>query len=64
MAKSNSTKNGHSNFLHLGEVIHNMEHGVVAAYDWLAGPASTEKDRVQHKLDETQATRRTDGFGF
>jgi hypothetical protein len=64
MAKSNSTKNGHSNLLHLGEVLHHMESGIVTAYDWLSGPAMSEQERSQHKLQETEATRRTSGFGF
>ena len=64
MAKSNSTKNGHSNFLHLSGVLHGMEHSVVAAYDWLSGPAMSEQERAEHKLQETEVSRKTDRFGF
>lgn len=38
--------------------VHKMEHGVVAAYNWVSGPAMTEHDRVQHKLAETEYLRR------
>jgi hypothetical protein len=31
---------------------------VAAAYDWLTGPAITEKQRVEHKLAETEPIRR------
>ena len=63
MTKINTHENGHANFLHLGEVLHNMEYGIVAAYDWLTGPAMSEKERVQHKLAETESIRRTGGWG-
>jgi len=58
MAKLNRHKNGHPNFLHLGEMLHHMEDGVVAAYDWLSGRAMTERQRVEHKLAETEPIRR------
>ena len=61
MAKMNKHKNGH---LHLGEVLHHMEEGIVAAYDWLSGPALSEKERAEHKLIETEAIRRTGTYGF
>ena len=64
MAKVNKHNNGHSNFLHLGAVIHNMEDGVVAAYDWLSGPPMSEQDRIQQKLAETKSIRRTSGYGL
>ncbi len=38
MVKLKKNKAGHPNFLHLNEVLHHMEDGVVNAYDWLAGP--------------------------
>jgi hypothetical protein len=41
-----------------------MEDGVIAAYDWLSGPATTEKQRVEHKLAETEPIRRTGPLGF
>ena len=63
MAKISTQKNGHPNFLHLSQVLHHMEDGVVAAYDWLTGPAMSEKERVQHKLAETESIRRTGGWG-
>ena len=63
MAKANKN-HGHPNFLHLGEVIHHMEDGVVAAYDWLTGPAMTEKQRVEHKLAETEPIRRAGPMSF
>ncbi len=64
MAKANKHKNGHPNFLHLGEVLHQMEGGVVAAYDWLTGPPMTEKQRAEHKLAETEPIRRSGPLGF
>ena len=64
MAKINNHKNGHPNFLHLSEVLHHMEEGVVAAYDWLSGPPMSENERAQLKLAETESIRRTSGYGF
>ncbi len=64
MAKVNRHKNGHPNFLHMGSVIHHMEDGVVAAYDWLSGPPMSEQERVQHRLVETESLRRNGGFGL
>ena len=64
MAKMNKQKNGHPNFLHLSEVLHHMEDGVVAAYDWLSGPPMSEKERTQHRLFETDAIRRVGRYGF
>ena len=62
MAKSNNHKNGHPNFLHLGEVLHHMEYGIVAAYDWLSGPPMSEKQRTEQRLAETAPLRRTISF--
>ena len=59
MAKLNKHGNEHANFLHLGEVLHHMEHGIVAAYDWLSGPPLSEKRRNDHKLAETAGQRHT-----
>jgi len=39
-----------------------MEEGIVAAYDWLPGPAMSEKERAEHKLRETENIRRTNGY--
>ena len=64
MAKINKHKNGHPNFLHLGEVLHHMEDGVVAAYDWLSGPAMSEKQRTEHKLVESEPIRLTGPVSF
>lgn len=64
MAKMNLQKSGHPNFLHLSEVLHHVEDGVVAAYDWLSGPPMSDQERVQHKLAETESLRRTSGFGL
>ena len=64
MAKINMHKNGHANFLHVGEVLHHMEHGMVAAYDWLSGPPMSEKDRVEHRLAETEPLWRAGGYGL
>ena len=64
MAKTNKHNSGHPNFLHLGEVLHHMEDGVVAAYDWLTGPAMTEKQRSEHKLAETESIRRAGPMSF
>ena len=38
--------------------IHKMEAGVMAAYDWVSGPAMTELERTQHRLEETEPIRR------
>ena len=64
MTKLNRHTNGHPNFLHLGEMLHHVEDGVVAAYDWLSGPAMTEKQRTEHKLAETESIRRTGSMGL
>ncbi|NQW21840.1 MAG: hypothetical protein HQ475_00180 [SAR202 cluster bacterium] len=64
MAKMNKGKNEHHNIHALGEVLHHMEEGVVAAYDWLSGPAMSEKERTEHKLMESEPIRRTGSFGF
>ena len=64
MAKMNKHKNGHPNFLHIGDVLHHMEDGVVAAYDWLSGPAMSEKQRVEHKLAESEPSRRATPLGL
>ena len=62
MAKTNNHKNGHPNFLHLSEVLHHVEEGVVAAYDWLTGPPMSERQRTEQRLVETEPLRRTIGF--
>ncbi|MDE0823341.1 MAG: hypothetical protein OSB07_05140 [Dehalococcoidia bacterium] len=64
MAKLNKNKAGHPNFLHLSEVLHHVEDGVVHAYDWLAGPATSAKERAEHKLAETESIRRIGPYGF
>ena len=38
--------------------IHRMEVGVLAAFDWVTGPAMTEQDRLQQRLAETESIRR------
>jgi hypothetical protein len=45
-------------------VLHHMEDSVVHAYDWLAGPATTAKERSEHKLAETKPIRRMGPFSF
>ena len=62
MAKINKHGNGHPNFLHLGEVLHHMEHGIVAAYDWMSGPPMTERQRVEQRLHESESIRRAGPF--
>ena len=37
---------------------HKVEAGVAAVYDWVSGPAMTEQERTQHRLQETEAIRR------
>ena len=37
---------------------HKVESGVAAVYDWMSGPAMTEQERMQHRLQETEAIRR------
>ncbi|PKB71557.1 MAG: hypothetical protein BZY87_04710 [SAR202 cluster bacterium Io17-Chloro-G6] len=64
MAKANKHKHEHPNFLHLGAVLHQMEDGVVAAYDWLSGPPMSEQERVQQRLAETEHIRRASGYGL
>ena len=64
MAKANKHNNGHPNFLHIGEMLHHGEDGVVAAYDWLSGPAMSEKQRTEHKLAETEPIRRIGPMSF
>ena len=64
MTKLNNHKNGHPNFLHMSEVLHHMEGTVAAAYDWLAGPALTEKQRTEHKLAESEPIRRVGTMGL
>ncbi len=64
MVKPKKNKAGHPNFLYLNEVLHHMEDGVVHAYDWLAGPATTAKGRFEHKLAETEPIRRMGPFSF
>ena len=38
--------------------VHKMEAGVAAAYNWVSGPAMTEQERTQHRLQETEPIRR------
>ena len=64
MAKLHRNKSGHPNFLHLNEMLHHVEDGVAHAYDWLAGPATSEKQRTEHKLAETESIRRIGPMGF
>lgn len=37
---------------------HKMEAGVAAVYDWVSGPAMTERERALHQLQETEPIRR------
>ena len=64
MVKANKYRHGHPNFLHLGEVLHHMEDSFIAAYDWLSGPAMSEKERVERKLAESAPGRRVGPWGF
>ena len=64
MAKANKHKQGNPNFLHLNGMLHHMEDSFVAAYDWLSGPAMSEKERAEHKLAESEALRRVGPLGF
>ena len=64
MTKASKGNIGHPNFLHLGDMLHHMEDGVVAAYDWLTGPPMTEKQRSEHKLAETESIRRAGPMSF
>ncbi len=38
--------------------IHKMEFGVMAAYNWISGPAMTDLDRMQLRIMETEPLRR------
>jgi len=62
MAEAN--KHRHPNFLHLGDMLHHMEGSFAAAYDWLSGPAMSKKDRMDHKLAESESVRRVGPWGF
>ena len=64
MAKANRQKQGHPNFLHLDEMLHQMEDSFVAAYDWLSGPAMSKRERAEHKLAESEAVRQAGSLGF
>ena len=64
MTKLHNHKNGHLDFLRLSEVLHHMEGTVVVAYDWLAGPALTEKQRTEHRLAENEPIRRVGTMGL
>jgi len=64
MAKANEQKQGHSNFLHLNEMLHHMEGSFVAAYELLSGPAMSQKERAERKLAESEAVRRAGPLGF
>ena len=35
--------------------------GLVAFYDWVSGPAMTDRERIQHKVYETAAIRSFQG---
>ena len=39
-------------------VLHRMETGLMAAYDWISGPPMSELQRNQLKLYETENIRR------
>jgi hypothetical protein len=60
----NTHRNGHPNFLHVGEMLHHIEDEIVAAYDWLSGPPMSEKQRTEHRLAESAPTRHTDTLGL
>ena len=38
--------------------IHRLEHGVMAAYDWVWGPAMTEQERNQLRMADSENYRR------
>ena len=46
------------------KVLHQMETGLIAAYDWLSGPGMTELDRRQQKLAESEPVRHNNRVGF
>ena len=64
MTKLDNHKNGDLNFLHLSEVLHHMEGTVDVAYDWLAGPALSKKQRTEHRLAESESIRRVGTMGL
>ena len=37
---------------------HKVESGVATVYGWVSGPAMTEQERTQLRLQETEAIRR------
>ena len=62
MAEANKYR--HPNFLHLGVILHHREGSFAAAYDWLSGPAMSKKDRMEHKIAESEPVRRVGPWGF
>ena len=64
MGKANEHRHGNPNFLHLGEVLHHMEGRLVAAYDWLSGPAMSKKEDMEHKLAESEPLLRVWPWGL
>ena len=38
--------------------IHRMETGMLAAFDWVTGPAMSEQDRLHRLINETEPYRR------
>ena len=64
MTKANKHKHGYQNFLHLADILHHMEGGFVVAYDWLSGPAMSKKDRMEHKVAESEFARRVGPWRF
>ena len=37
---------------------HKVEAGVATVYDWVSGPAMTDRERMQHELQVTEPIRR------
>ena len=46
------------------KAMHRVEAGLIAAYDWLSGPAMSDLDRRHRKLAESEPVRHTNRIGF
>jgi hypothetical protein len=55
--------NVHSNNEH-ENALSRIAKGVVAAYDWLSGPAMSEQQRINHDLTATEWDRRIGPVGL
>ncbi len=45
-------------------LVHRMETGFVAVYDWLTGPAMSDQERLRRSIAETEPVRRLGGIEY